>query len=91
MRHPGLSCADALILKVTLPETKHADIDLDVRSTFVRLGAPKYKLKVHLGETVDENKGSAKWDGEKGLLTVTLPIVHDWDTKLTTSSANEID
>ena len=28
---------------------------------------------------------------DKGLLTVTLPIIHDWDSKLATSSANEID
>jgi len=92
LRHPGISCSDALVLKVTLPDTKLSDIDLDVRPTFVRIGAPKYKLKVQLTETVDENKGNAKWDKEKSLLTVTLPIVHDLDGKLvTTSSANEID
>ena len=60
IRHPGVSCSDALVLKVTLPNTKLADIDLDVRPTFVRVSAPKYKLKAHLGEKVDENKGNAK-------------------------------
>lgn len=91
LRHSGVSCSDALVLKVVLPETKVADIDLDVRPTFVRLGAPKYKLKVHLGEKVDDQKGNAKWDGDKSTLTVTLPIVHDWESKFTTSVADELD
>lgn len=91
LRHPGLSCSDELLLKVTLPETKLADIDLDVRPTFVRLSAPKYKLKVHLSERVDDAKGNAKWDADKALLTVSLPIVHDYDGKMTTSAADEID
>jgi len=91
LRHPGLSCSDALILKVSLPETKASDIDLDVRPTFVRLMAPKYKVKIHLGEKVDDQKGNAKWDGEKSTLIVTLPIIHDFDTKLQTSVADELD
>ena len=60
LRNPGVACSDELVLKVKLPETKLADIDLDVRPTFVRLGAPRDKLKVHLAERVDENKGNAK-------------------------------
>lgn len=91
IRHQGISCSDELVLKVVLPDTKLADIDLDVRPTFVRVGAPKWKLKAALVERVDETKGNAKWDADKATLTVTLPIVHDWDSKLATSSANEID
>merc|ERR1711924_400406 len=91
LRHPGISMSDELVLKVTLPNTKLAEIDLDVRPTCVRILAPKYKLKAQLGETVDENKGNAKWDADKSLLTVSLPIIHDWDSKLVTSSSNELD
>jgi len=91
LRHPGVSCSDALVIKVSLPDTKLADIDLDVRPTFVRLGAPKYKVKIHLGEKVDDQKGNAKWDKEASVLTVTLPIIHDWDSKLSTSVADELD
>ena len=92
LRHAGISCSDELVLKVTLPGTKLADIDLDVRPTFVRIGAPKYKLKAQLGEKVNETKGNAKWDASKSLLTVTLPIIHDLDSKMTTTSqSNEID
>merc|ERR1719473_1083214 len=53
VRHPGISCSDELVLKITLPETKLADIDLDVRPTFVRVLAPKFKAKINLGERVE--------------------------------------
>jgi HSP20 family molecular chaperone IbpA len=92
LRHGGIACSDELVLKVTLPETKLTDIDLDVRPTFVRLGAPKYKLKVQLPEKVDDARGNAKWDAATAVLTVTLPIVGDFDAKLvTTSASNELD
>ena len=91
VRHQGISCSDELVLRVVLPETKLADIDLDVRPTFVRVSAPNYRLKASLVERVDESKGNAKWDADKATLTVTLPIVHDMDGKLATSSSNEID
>ena len=87
-RHPGISCSDALLLKVMLPETKLADIELDVRPTFVRVQAPKFKLKAWLPDKVDEAKGTAKWDGDKSTLLVTMPIVRD-DMKYSTS--NELD
>ena len=91
IRHAGISCSDELKLKVILPDTKLSDIDLDVRPTFVRVSAPKYKLRCSLVERVDETKGNAKWDADKGTLTVTLPIVHDWDSKLSVSKADEMD
>lgn len=58
LRHPGVACSDALVLKLTLPDTKLADIDLDVRPTCVRLSAPRHKAIVQLGERVDEQKGA---------------------------------
>lgn len=84
-RHPGISCSDALVLQVTLPATKLADIELDVRTTYVRVQAPKFKLKAWLPEKVDENKGNAKWDGDKERLLVTLPIVRDDMAKMSVS------
>ncbi|KAL1507553.1 hypothetical protein AB1Y20_007173 [Prymnesium parvum] len=91
LRHAGVACSDALVLKLQLPGAKMAEIDLDVRPTCVRLSAPKHKAKVHLPERVDEQKGTAKWDAEKHVLTVTLPIKHDWESKLQTSAADDLD
>ena len=89
-RHPGVSCSDALLLKVLLPGTKLADIELDVRATFVRVQAPKLKLKAWLPEKVDATKGNAKWDGDKETLVVTLPIVHE-GLYGSVSASNEMD
>jgi len=91
VRNPGVACSDELVLKVQLPNTKLAEIDLDVRPTFARVSAPHYKLKAHFAERVDETKGNAKWDADKSTLTITVPIIHDWDTKLAVSSSNDID
>ena len=44
-------------LEVHLPETRLADIALDVRQSFVRVLAPSYQLKAYLPELVDEQKG----------------------------------
>ena len=89
-RHAGVSCSDALLLKVLLPGTKLADIELDVRETFVRVQAPRLKLKAWLPEKVDATKGNAKWDGDKETLAVTLPIIHD-PLYGSVSASNEMD
>ena len=91
VRHQGISCSDEVVLKVQLPGAKLAEIDLDVRPTFARISAPQWKLKAQFPDRVDETKGKAQWDADKEMLTVTLPIIHDLDTKLTTSAADEID
>ena len=74
LRHPGVSCSDALVLKVSLPETKLADIDLDVRPTCVRLSAPKYKVKVQLGERVNDQKGPLPPPAQLAALTLSRPL-----------------
>ena len=91
VRHPGISCSDQILLKVQLPGAKLAEIDLDVRPTMVRLGTSKYKLRAALAERVDDTKGNAKWDADKSTLTVSLPIIHDIDSKFQTSKADELD
>jgi len=91
IRHPGTACSDEIVLKIKLPGARMADIDLDVRPTFVRMQAPKYKLKAYLPERVDEQRGHAKWDGAKEELVVTLPVVAQIQGKLPTSMSDEID
>ena len=58
LRHAGGSCADALVLRVKLPGAKPAQIDLDVRATFVRLSTPSHRLKVR------DNGGARPRGGE---------------------------
>ena len=42
------------------------------------------------GDAVDAFALEAQ-DADRSLLTVTLPIIHDWDSKLVTSTSDEID
>lgn len=91
LRHPGVSCSDGLALRVRLPGCKLADLDLDVRPTFVRVQAPRYKLKAYLPATVDEKRGKATWDKEAEMLTVSLPVIPALDVKITTSASDELD
>ncbi|CAG9327406.1 unnamed protein product [Blepharisma stoltei] len=66
-------CQD-LILKIKLPNTRFKDIGLDVDPQTVRLQAPNYKLTLPLPHAVLDKQGSAKWETNKDLLTVNLPI-----------------
>lgn len=91
LRHAGVSCSDALSLRVRLPGCKLADLDLDVRPTYVRLQAPRYKLKAYLPATVDEKRGKATWDKEAETLTVSLPVVPALDGRIVTSASDELD
>ena len=77
LRHGGTGCSAALVLKVELPETKLAEIDLDVKPMVARLQTPRFRLRAHLPEQVDDKSGDAKWDAAKHVLTVTLPIVRE--------------
>ncbi len=42
--------------QVELPGTRLDQVDLDVRPTFAKVSAPKFKLRVHLPEKVDEKR-----------------------------------
>ncbi|KAJ9512770.1 hypothetical protein QJQ45_019076 [Haematococcus lacustris] len=66
------AAADTLFLLVMALE-----LDLEVKSSYIKLNATAYKLSVYLPHTVMEERGSAKWDATKKTLTVTLPIVRE--------------
>ena len=67
------------MLKVSLPETKLADIDLDVTKKSIKAESAKFRLSTFLPCVVDPDRGDAAWDATKFVLTVTLPIVpEEW-------------
>ncbi|XP_071950409.1 dynein axonemal assembly factor 6-like [Antedon mediterranea] len=72
------SCED-IVVKITLPNTKYGDVTLDVNDKFLSCATPNYKLSLHLPHLVDSKNGRAKWDAENSLLTVTMPMVRDYD------------
>mmetsp|Transcript_15196 Transcript_15196/g.41167 ORF Transcript_15196/g.41167 Transcript_15196/m.41167 type:complete len:191 (+) Transcript_15196:2236-2808(+) len=69
------SCED-LVVRIMLPEVSSiSELDLDVKSTFLKLSSVKYKLSIYLPNKVDEDKGKAKWDSKQHILSVTLPRI----------------
>ncbi|KAL6758325.1 pre-RNA processing PIH1/Nop17-domain-containing protein [Haematococcus lacustris] len=71
------SCED-LVMKISLPTVNTmAELDLEVKSNYIKLNATAYKLSVYLPHSVMEERGNAKWDATKKTLTVTLPIVRE--------------
>ncbi|XP_072039726.1 dynein axonemal assembly factor 6-like [Amphiura filiformis] len=76
---PSSVCCEDIVVKINLPDTKLADVDLDVKDKFLACRTPKYKLGLHLPHPVDSKNGKAQWDGTKELLTVTLRMTREYD------------
>ena len=73
--------SDAIVVKIQLPNTAQglSEIQLDVTPTRMLVRTTKYKLFLHLPQTVNEQAGKAQWDSSKQVLSVTLPIVYNED------------
>eukprot|EP00281_Chroomonas_sp_CCMP1168_P006418 CAMPEP_0206275230 /NCGR_PEP_ID=MMETSP0047_2-20121206/35611_1 /ASSEMBLY_ACC=CAM_ASM_000192 /TAXON_ID=195065 /ORGANISM="Chroomonas mesostigmatica_cf, Strain CCMP1168" /LENGTH=169 /DNA_ID=CAMNT_0053704565 /DNA_START=33 /DNA_END=542 /DNA_ORIENTATION=- len=70
----SMSCRD-IVIKVEMPDTKFSTVKLDVTKNEMLVQSPKFILALPLAENVDSDKGSAKWDSDKCVLEVVLPIV----------------
>ncbi|CAB4035022.1 Hypothetical predicted protein, partial [Paramuricea clavata] len=78
-KNPSTACCEDLVAKINLPETKYADVNLNVTDTFLDCQTPKYKLGMHFPHCVESKNGKAQWDSDKGLLTVTVPLRREYD------------
>jgi len=56
--------------QVTMPDTKFSTVKLDVNRKEMLVQAPKYLLALPLTESVDPDKGTAKWDSDACVLEV---------------------
>jgi hypothetical protein len=74
----SMSCKE-IVIRVTMPETKFSTVKLDVNKNEFLVQSPKYLLGIPLAESVDPDKGSAKWDSDTFVLEVILPIVRGDD------------
>ena len=66
---------DSVLVKVWLPNTKFNQVQLDVKQGQIIVQSPNFVLNKLLPFKVDKDKGRAKFDSDKGLLEVTLPVV----------------
>ncbi|GMH50264.1 hypothetical protein TrRE_jg5265 [Triparma retinervis] len=66
----------SLIYRIELPEEKSAaDLDLDVSEKKITLTSSTYSLNTNLIYPCEGDKGKAKWDKKKNVLTVTVPVM----------------
>ncbi|XP_060070239.1 dynein axonemal assembly factor 6-like isoform X2 [Ylistrum balloti] len=78
-KNPATASCEDMVVKIKLPDTKISDMTLDVKSKFLDCRTPKLKLGLHLPHPVDHESGKAKWDGDKGELSVTLRMKRELD------------
>ncbi|KAM9322916.1 dynein axonemal assembly factor 6 [Pholidichthys leucotaenia] len=71
-KDPSSMCCEAMLVKIKLPDTKAADVVLDVKDKFLDLRTPKYKLGLYLPHPVHSQEGKAQFFSEREELEVTL-------------------
>lgn len=78
-KNPSSACCEYLVVKITLPDTKMQDVDLQVKEHILDCRTSKFKLVLPLPHPVNPDGGSAKWDGQKHILAVTLAMKREYD------------
>jgi dynein assembly factor 6, axonemal len=67
-----------LCIKVHFPGSKLKDLDVDLKPNRIRAESKDLRLFTYLPVTVAADKGEAKFDSAKNVLTVTAPIIREW-------------
>ncbi|XP_073340473.1 protein kintoun [Pagrus major] len=76
----------AIVVTIDVPLLKavtDASLEVKERQLLLECKKPAYKLELSLAYPVDEDKGEAKFNKQRGQLTVTLPVIPskaDFDT-----------
>ena len=78
-KSPSSASCSHLVIKVHFPGSTMKDLDLDVTKNRIKAESKTHKLFTYLPVTVDSDKGKAQFDKQKELLTVTLPIINEWE------------
>ncbi|KAJ3162787.1 Protein pih1d3 [Geranomyces michiganensis] len=74
---PSAHDADTLSITVELPQTRLADVDLEVAKWELNVRTPLYRLQLPLPQPVNEMRGKALWEKEHARLVVRIPILRD--------------
>lgn len=67
-----------LVVKIHFPGSSMKELDLDVKKNRIFAASKSLRLFTYLPVNVDDTNGKAAFDTKKEVLTVTLPIVHDY-------------
>lgn len=74
---PSICDADALSVSIDLPQSSSADVSLEVTRWELNVRTPLYRLKLPLPHPVDEDRGTAIWEKDRGQLVIRIPILKD--------------
>lgn len=74
---PSSSDCSHIIVKVHCPGCTMRDLDLDVTKNRITVESKSFRLFQYLPQPVKHDKGSAKYDTQKEVLVVELPIDND--------------
>ena len=74
-RDASSSHCDSILVKIWLPNTQFKNVELDIKNSAVIVQSPNFYLNKLLPYNVDKTKGKAKFDSDKFILEVTLPVV----------------
>ena len=67
---------DSLLVKIWLPNTQFKNVELDIKGQqTINVQSPNFYLNKILPFPVDKTKGKAKFDSDRCILEVTLPVV----------------
>uniref|UniRef100_UPI00358F4A01 dynein axonemal assembly factor 6-like isoform X1 n=1 Tax=Myxine glutinosa TaxID=7769 RepID=UPI00358F4A01 len=73
------ACCEDMLIRVKLPGSQMAEMNLDVKDHFLDLRTPEYKLGLHLPHKVRSKDGRAHLLPDGETLQVTLPMQRDYD------------
>ncbi|TNV74304.1 hypothetical protein FGO68_gene4406 [Halteria grandinella] len=74
-KDPSSMHCDSLLVEVWLPGAKVNQVQLDIQGQQIVVQSPFHVLKQFLPYPVNKDKGKAKFDSDKGILSVTLPVI----------------
>ena len=77
-RDPSSTHCDSLLVTVHLPDTKFANVQLDVKGSTKQqfiVQAPNWYLSTMLPYSVNKENGKAQFDSDTNTLRVTLPTI----------------
>jgi hypothetical protein len=75
---PGSFDCTHLIIKIHFPNSKMKDLDLDVTKNRIKAESRHHRLFTYLPVNVYPDKGDAKFDSKKEVLTISLEIDNDY-------------
>lgn len=67
-----------LVVKIHFPGSTMKELDLDVKGNRIFAASKSLRLFTYLPVNVDDASGKAAFDSKKNVLTVTLPIIHEF-------------